>query len=76
MATQALTMEEFRGDDFAVAEKMARKLGYTQTAYISTSALWGLFCLANHPAHKPGCIIKTQELGFLFVQDSTDLRIE
>lgn len=45
----------------------------------STSALWGLFCLPENPAYaKPGqqtaggCVIKTAELGFLFVQDGED----
>jgi len=78
--TQTLTQLEFEADDFEKADKIARALGYGEnTAYTSTSALWGLFCLPENPEHaKPGqatqggCIIKTRELGFLFVQDGED----
>jgi hypothetical protein len=67
---------EFAPDDFAIAAKMAHALGYgDNTAYTSTSALWGLFCMrdsADDPK-RDGCIIKTRELGFLFVQDTEDL---
>ena len=75
MNTQPLTQLEFDEDDFEHAEKLAHKLGYTQTAYTSSSALWGLFCLPDHSRHRQGCIIKTIELGFLFVQDLEDLQI-
>lgn len=77
----ALTQEEFVGDDFDKAEAIARALGYKQTAYTSTSALVGLFCLPEAPRAplynmaprtQGGCIIKTRELGFLFVQDGED----
>jgi hypothetical protein len=108
--TQGLTQLEFEEEDFAVAERMAKRLGYTQTAYTSTSALWGLFCLPDNPAsigkhvfrnsnpnafdsncitcdgkdrdavhnmplnyRSGGCIIKTRELGFLWVQDQEDI---
>lgn len=80
--TQTLTQLEFAGDDFAKAENIARALGFEQYAYTSTSALWGLFCLPENPeyaragqATKGGCIIKTAELGFLFVQDGEDLHL-
>lgn len=80
--TQPLTQEEFTEQDFDKAEKIARALGYEQTAYTSTSALWGLFCLPENPEYaKPGqavvggCIIKTRELGLLFVQDGEDLHL-
>lgn len=71
----AITQIEFEGADHDRAEKMAQALGYEQYAYTSTSTLWGLFCLPENPEHHPdmphkrGCIIKTAELGFLFVQD-------
>jgi hypothetical protein len=81
-ATQALTQLEFEGKDFKKAERIAASLGYTQFAYTSTSALWGMFCMRDNPEYaKPGaakhngCIIKTRELGFLFVQDLEDLRM-
>jgi hypothetical protein len=73
--TQTLTQLEFQGDDFDIAEQLAKRLGYTQTAYTSTSALWGLFCLRDRPGHRSGCVIKTKELGFLFVQDVEDLNL-
>lgn len=80
--TQQLTQVEFEGEDFDKAERIAKALGYQQTAYTSTSALWGLFCLPENPeyakpgeATKGGCIIKTQELGLLFVQDGEDLHL-
>lgn len=71
----------FSGDDMEKAEAIARKLGYEQTAYTSSSSMWGLFCLPENPATWKGnrralcggCIIKTPQLGFLFVQDLEDL---
>jgi hypothetical protein len=80
--TQALTQLEFERKDFDKAEKMAKHLGYEQTAYATTSALWGLFCLGENPeyarkgqATRNGCIIKTRELGLVFVQDAEDLGV-
>ncbi len=75
--TQALTQCEFSEDDFEIAENMADRLGYTQTVYTSTSALWGLYCLRDSAADpkRDGCIIKTRELGFLFVQTDEDLGV-
>lgn len=77
----ALCQMEFTDADHAEAERIAAHLGYEQTAYTSTSALIGLFCLPENPAHpenrgKPhrgGCVIKTKELGFLFVQTEEEL---
>ncbi len=73
MTTQPLTQKEFSPADFAQAVKMARALGFTQWAYTTSSALWGLFCLPDRPRQRRGCIIKTAELGLLFVQDAEDL---
>lgn len=80
--TQPLTQLEFEESDFKLAQRLAKSLGYSQTAYTSTSALWGLFCLPENPrtakpgeATKAGCIIKTQELGLLFVQNLEDLGV-
>lgn len=73
--SQALTQVEFAPEDFEVANRIAARLGYSQTAY-STSALWGLFCLPDRATHKSGCIIKTLELGLMFVQDLEDLHME
>lgn len=68
-----ITQLEFDESDFPIAEKLAKKLGYTQTAYTSTSAMWGLFCLRDRATQRAGCIIKTKEFGFLFVSDMEDL---
>jgi hypothetical protein len=71
-----ITQLEFNEADFAVAERMAKRMGFTQTAYTSTSALWGLYCLADGPGKINGCVIKTQEFGLMFVADREDLGIE
>jgi hypothetical protein len=78
--TQALTQVRFTPEDFEPAEQLARALGYRQYAYTDTSDLWGLFCMAENPEHAygprcGGCVIKTRELGLLFVQDASDLRV-
>ena len=69
----SITQVSFTGNDFQDAEKIAKRLGYTQTAYTSTSGLWGMFCLPDRANHKRGCVIKTLEFGFLFVQDMEDI---
>jgi hypothetical protein len=61
--------------DIEFAERIAKRLGFTQTAYTSSSSLWGLFCLPDHAKHRHGCIIKTKELGFLFVADLEDMQM-
>jgi hypothetical protein len=68
-----ITQLEFDEKDFPIAEEIAKRLGYTQTAYTSTSALWGLFCLPDDASMKSGCIVKTKQFGFMFVQDLEDL---
>ncbi len=80
-----ITPLEFEPDDHDKAQAMAEQLGYRQTAYTTTSDLWGLFCLNENPEratfpfqqrlppYRPGCIIKTKEFGLLFVQDAEDL---
>ena len=73
MNAPGLTQLAFTDKDTTRAEKIARRLGYTQWAYTSSSALWGLFCLPDRPTQHRGCVIKTRELGFLFVQDCEDL---
>jgi hypothetical protein len=76
MKAPEINQVEFEESDFGKAERIARRLGYDQTAYTSTSALWGLFCLRSRPTQKAGCIIKTAQFGFLFVQDLEDLNLE
>lgn len=77
-APPPITPLEFDEADFDKAERLAKALGYEQTAYTSSSALWGLFCLPENPTtsngpHRGGCIIKTQQFGLLFVQDTEDI---
>jgi hypothetical protein len=79
---------EFSETDHEIAEKVAKRLGYEQTAYTSTSGLWGLFCLPENPndrrdprpKHLPpfvrGCIIKTKQFGLMFVADLEDLHMD
>lgn len=45
---------EFSESDFPIAEQIAKRLGYEQTAYTSTSAMWGLFCLPENPQYSNG----------------------
>jgi len=78
MSAPVLTQVEFSRDDFDRAEGMARKLGYKQTTYSSTSDLCGLFCLSENPEHSSGprssgCVIKTVEFGLCFIQTEEDL---
>lgn len=75
MKPPSITQLEMSDADIAFAECIARKLGYSQNAYTSTSGLWGLFCLPDHARHRHGCIIKTREFGFLFVADLEDLQL-
>lgn len=74
--TTTLTQLEFEEHDFPLAEKIAKRLGFTQTAYTSTSALVGLYCLPDRANQRHGCIIKTRELGFLFVADLEDMLMD
>lgn len=70
-----LTQLEMTEADIEFSERIANRLGFTQTAYTSTSGLWGLFCLPDNAKHRHGCVIKTKEFGFLFVADLEDLQL-
>lgn len=64
-----LTQVDFTEEDFKTAKKLAVDLGFGErTAYTSSSALIGLFCLPSRTDSREGCIVKTKELGFLFVR--------
>ena len=73
---QDLTMLQMSNDDVTAAIVVAKRLGYSQHCYTSTSGLWGLFCLAHYKGQRTGCIVKTQEMGLLFVQTLEDLQLE
>ncbi len=70
-----ITALEMTESEIEFAEKIAARLGFRQTAYTSTSGLWGLFCLPDNAHHKHGCVILTKEFGFLFVADLEDCQL-
>lgn len=75
MKPPILSQLEFDDEDHDVAERMARRLGYRQTAYTSSSDVWGLFCLRDRPTQKAGVIVKTAELRLIFIQSIEDLNM-
>lgn len=70
-----ITQLQMTAEDIEMAERAAKRIGFTQTAYTSTSGLWGLFCLPDQAGMKEGCFIKTREFGMLFVSDLEDLKL-
>ena len=42
-----ITQVEFAGDDFEIAEQIAKYLGYSHTAYTFADGFWGMFCLRS-----------------------------
>lgn len=79
-----ITQVEMTAAEVEIAHKIGKRLGYEQLAYTSCSSLWGVFCLpknsatwkGNKRALQSGCIIKTNEFGFLFVADLEDMHME
>lgn len=84
MEAPKITQLEFTEKDHEIAQRVAKRLGYLQTAYTSSSALWGLFCLPENPRGttargrnvQHACIIKTREFGLMVVQDLEDLGLD
>ena len=70
-----ITQIEMTSAEIEFCERAAKRIGLKQTAYTSTSGLWGLFCLPDHATHRHGCFIKTREFGILFVADLEDLQL-
>lgn len=70
-----ITALEMTEQEIEFAERIAARLGFTQTAYTSTSGLWGVFCLPDRQGHKHGCVILTKQFGFLFVADLEDCQL-
>lgn len=70
-----ITQLEMSEAQIEFAEKVARRLGYSQTAYTSSSALVGLFCLRDRATQKAGCLVQTAEFGLMFMQDLEDLNL-
>ena len=75
MTAPTINQVEMSEEEIEFAERIAKRLGFTQTAYTTSSALWGLFCLPDRASHRCGCIIKTAEFGFLFVADLEDCKL-
>lgn len=67
----------FEDDDFEKAEIFAKELGYEQTVYTSTGVFNELACIADREDYedgkRSGRIIKTAQIGFVFVQTDEDL---
>ena len=79
--TKLLTQLEFKDSDFETSERIADYLGFKGNhAYASTSDLIGLFCMVDAEQYargkRGGCIIKTKEFGFMFVQIMEDIGFE
>ncbi len=70
-----ITPVEMTEKDILLCEVAAARLGFTQTAYTSSSGLWGLFCLPDRAGQREGCFIKTAQFGIMFVQDLEDLKM-
>ncbi len=73
--TPILETLEMNEEEIEIAEKIAKKLGYSQTAYTSSSGLWGLNCIGNNEKHREGVVIKTKHYGFMFVADLQCMRM-
>jgi hypothetical protein len=70
-----ITQVEMSEKEIELCERAAKRIGYTQTAYTSTSGLWGLFLMPNNAKQRKGCFIKTAEFGIMFVADLEDLQL-
>jgi hypothetical protein len=75
----SLTQLEMSEAEVSLCEEAAKRLGYEQTAYTSSSMIWGLYCLPENPKfrnkpHRGGVFMKTAELGILFVAGLDDLQ--
>lgn len=70
---KVITQLEMSEEDIALAKRAAARLGYSQTAYTSSSDLVGLFCLQDTASQRKGCFVKTKEFGIMFMQDLEDI---
>lgn len=74
MKPTSITVLEMTPEQVEFAEKAAQKLGFTQTAYESSS-LPGVYCLPDRPNHKHGVLIQTKEYGLCMFSDLEDLNL-
>ena len=64
-----MKLVEFKDSDHAVAEGIARKLGYGESfAYTSSSCIPGLYCLPLRASQPEKVIVKTDEAMFVVLQ--------
>lgn len=75
MDEKTIIQLEMSEKDIELAERAAKKLGYTQTAYTSSSDLIGLFCFPHNEKQKSGCFVKTKQFGIMFMQSLEDLKM-
>lgn len=77
MTPPKITQLEMSESDIEFAERAAARLGFTQTAYTSSSGLIGLYCLRDSADDKKlaGCFVKTLEFGLLYVCGLEDLQL-
>ena len=75
--TKAIHSLEFEDEDWEKAKIFARELGYSQTAYTSHGVFNELACIPDREDYdmgkRGGKIIKTAELGFMFIQLDEDI---
>tara|TARA_B100000287_G_C20523790_1_gene738068 strand:- start:696 stop:1019 length:324 start_codon:yes stop_codon:yes gene_type:complete len=75
--TKAIHSLEFEDEDWEKAKIFARELGYSQTAYTSHGVFNELACIPDREDYdmgkRGGRIIKTAELGFMFIQLDEDI---
>lgn len=76
MTNVKLTQLEMSDADIEFAERIGRALGFNQLPYCSTSAIIGVQCLPDRDRQKSGAVIKTKEMGFLFVSTIEDLNLD
>lgn len=72
---KTMTMMEMNEADISTAKRIAKRLGFAQHVYTSTSDIIGLFCLPDHAGHRHGCVVKTKEFGFMYVSDLEDMQL-
>lgn len=71
---KALAQLEMNEAQLERARTLAARLGFgDSTAYASTSALIGLYCLPTRPDQHAACIVYTAELGLLVIADLEDV---
>lgn len=63
-AAPSIDQIEMTDADIEFAERIAKRLGFRQTAYTSSSALWGLYCLRDNPQEMGKHVYQGNGKGF------------